>query len=181
MEFRILGPLEVLKDGAPLQVSAPREQTLLAVLTLEANRVVPICRLIDAIWDGFPPETARRQVQICVSALRKIITSAAGRRLISTRPPGYQLDVAGASVDAVRFEELTAAARDGVSDGRLPEAIRNLRAALALWRGSAAAGIESRIVQIAATRLNEKRLAATEACIGLELRIGNHAEVIGEL
>src|SRR6202035_3066045 len=150
MEFRILGPLDVLKNGASLQVSAPRELTLLAVLILEANRVVPVSRLIDASWDGSPPQTARRQVQICVSTLRKLL--APDGSVIITRPPGYQLDVTGETVDAIQFEELTAAGRDAADGGAVVEAIGSLRAALGLWRGSAAADVDSRIVQIAATR-----------------------------
>jgi DNA-binding SARP family transcriptional activator len=181
MEFRILGPLEVLKDGVPLHLSAPREQAVLAVLMLEANRVVPISRLIEAIWDGVPPETARNQVQMCVSTLRRVFGPQSSRHVIRTRSPGYQLDVTGQTVDAIQFEALIAAGREAADDGRLGESVRHLRAALGLWRGWAAAGVDSRLVQIAATRLNEQRLAAVEVCIGLELRMGNHAEVIGEL
>lgn len=181
MEFRILGPLEVLKDGAPLGVSAPREQALLAVLLLEANRVVPMSRLIDTVWDGAPPETARNQVQICVSTLRRLFDRAGDRRVIRTSVPGYQMNVTGESVDAIRFEALAADGRKAAEGGRLLDAVSDLRAALGLWRGPVAAGIESRVVQIAATRLNEKRLATMEACIGLELMMGNYAEVIGEL
>jgi DNA-binding SARP family transcriptional activator len=181
MEFRILGPLEVLADGVPVQVSAPREQALLAVLLLEANRIVPVSRLIDAIWDGAPPETARNQIQICVSTLRRSLGRSGDHRVIRTRSPGYQVNVTGEIVDALRFEALTADARKAADDGNLRDAVSGLRAALGLWRGPAAAGIDSRVVQIAATRLNEKRLATIEACIGLELRMGNHAELIGEL
>jgi DNA-binding SARP family transcriptional activator len=181
MEFRILGPLEVLNDGIPLKVSAPREQTVLALLTLEASRVVPMSRLIEAVWDGVPPETARNQVQICVSTLRRILGPAGGVHVIKTRPPGYQIDLAGETVDASQFEALVAAGREAADDGRLGDALGRLRTALGLWRGWTAAGVESRVVQIAATRLNEKRLATLEECIELELRMGNHAEVIGEL
>lgn len=181
MEFRILGPLEVLKDGASLPLSAPREQALLAVLMMEANRVVPISRLIEAIWDGIPPETARNQVQMCVSTLRRVLGTSGGGHVIRTRAPGYQLDVTGQTVDAIQFDSLVAAGREAAADGRLGDALRYHRTALGLWRGWAAAGVDSRVVQIAATRLNEQRLAAVESCIGLELGMGNHAEVIGEL
>ncbi len=181
MEFRLLGPLEVLKDGAPLQVSAPREKALLVVLLLEANRVVPMSRLIDTLWDGAPPETARNQVQICVSILRRIFDLAGDHHVIRTRAPGYQMNTTGETVDATLFEALAADGRKAADDGRLHDAVSSLRAALGLWRGSAAAGIDSQVVQIAATRLNEKRLATIEACMGLELKMGNHGEVIGEL
>lgn len=181
IEFRILGPLEVLNEGVPLVVSAPREQALLAMLILEANRVVPVSRIIDGMWDGFPPETARNQVQICVSKLRRSLGLADDSPLISTRAPGYQMHVTAEMVDAIRFAELAADGRKAADSGTLHDAVNDLRAALALWRGSAAAGINSRVVQIAATRLNEMRLATLETCIELELRIGNHGEVVGEL
>jgi DNA-binding SARP family transcriptional activator len=181
IEFRILGPLEVLKEGVLLEVSAPREQALLAMLILEANKVVPISRLIDSMWDGFPPQTARNQVQICVSRLRRGFGSVDDCSLIRTRTPGYQIHVTAQMVDAIRFEELAADGRRAADNGALHDAVTELRAALGLWRGSAAAGISSRVVQIAASGLNEKRLATLETCIGLELRIGNHGEIVGEL
>lgn len=182
MEFRILGSLDVLKDGVSLGVRAPREKALLAVLLLEANRVVPMSRLIDALWDGAPPETARNQVQICVSTLRRIFHLAGDRHVIKTRAPGYQMNTTGETVvDAIRFDALVADGRKAADEGRLQDAVNGLRTALGLWCGPAAAGIDSRVVQIAATRLNEKRLATIEACIGLELKLGNHAEAIGEL
>ena len=181
MEFRILGPLEVVHDGKQVPVSAPREQILLAMLILEANRVVPVSRLIDAIWDGDPPETARRQVQICVSSLRRTLGAAAGRTVIITRAPGYQLDVPDDAIDAARFDALAAAGRAAAAEGRPLEGISSLRAALGLWRGCAAAGINSPVAEIAATRMNEQRLMTLEACIELEISRGNHAEVISEL
>lgn len=181
MEFRILGPLEVIEDGKRIPVSAPREQILLAMLILHPNRVVPVSRLIDAIWDDDPPETARRQVQICVSSLRRTLGAAAGGNVIVTRAPGYQLNAPDDAIDAARFDALAAVGRAAAADGRPAEAIGALRSALALWRGSAAAGIDSPVVQIAATRMNEQRLTTLETCIELEISRGNHAEVIGEL
>jgi len=181
VHFRLLGPLEVMRGGESAVLRAPRQQALLAVLILEANHVVPMSRLIDAIWDDVPPETARSQVQFCVSTVRRVISTADGRPAVVTRPPGYLLDIPHEAVDVAQFEALTEAGRIAADNGRVSDAIRNLRSALVLWRGSAAEGIESRVVQIAATRLNEQRLTVIETCIGLELRLGHHAEVVGEL
>jgi DNA-binding SARP family transcriptional activator/tetratricopeptide (TPR) repeat protein len=116
-----------------------------------------------------------------VSTLRKAIGAEGPRDVIITRAPGYQLDVPGETIDAVRFKGLVAAARAAADDGRLQDAITSLRTALSLWRGPAATGIDSHVVRIAATGLNEQRLAAQEMCIGLELKQGNHADVIAEL
>lgn len=179
-EFRVLGPLEVLKDGSAISVTAPRHQALLVLLALEVNHVVPVSRIVDTIWDDLPPATARSQVQICVSNLRKIVGDTS-EEIIVTHAPGYRLHAAAEMVDAIRFEQLLAQGRAYADQGRLCDAFHELRAGLDLWRGHAAAGIESRIVQIAATRLNEERLAAVEECIGLELQLHRHAELIPEL
>jgi DNA-binding SARP family transcriptional activator len=181
MEFRILGPLEVLVGGVSLPVSAPRERALLAALVLDANRVVSMNRLVSIMWDGLPPETARNQVQICVSSLRRIFAQSGIGHVIRTCPSGYQLDVIDGTIDAAQFDERTVIGALAANEGRWHDSLRNLRAALGLWRGSAAAGIESRVVQVAVAPLNEKRLAVVETCIGLELKVGNHAAVIGEL
>lgn len=181
MEFRILGPLEVEERGDRLAITAPREQTLLAMLILDANRVVPVGRLIDAIWHEAPPETARRQVHICVSLLRRTLRTAGGRGVILTRAPGYLLDVPSDTIDATEFEAMVDAGRSAAEVGRTLEAIGQYRSALSLWRGLVAAGIESQWVRIAATRLEEQRLVAWEECLALEIEVGNHATVIGEI
>jgi DNA-binding SARP family transcriptional activator/tetratricopeptide (TPR) repeat protein len=181
VEFRVLGSLEVFKDGAILAIRAPRQQALLAVLALEANHVVPVSRLVDTIWGEHPPATARCQVQICISSLRKLIKHLASDEIIVTHASGYQLCAVPETVDAIRFEQLVALGRSAAEEHRLGDAVCDLRAALELWHGPAAAGIDSQVVQIAATRLNEQRIAATEACITLELQLGRHTELIAEL
>jgi DNA-binding SARP family transcriptional activator/tetratricopeptide (TPR) repeat protein len=180
LEFRILGPLELLVNGVATDISAPRQRTLLAVLILEANHVVSVSRLIDALWEGEPPETARSQVQICISSLRTLLGSAHTGDIVVTQAPGYQLQVDPEAIDAVRFERLVATGRLAAAEARLDDAVRDLRAALGLWRGPAAS-LERHVVQAAATRLNEERIAVAEQCLGLELQLGRHTEVIGEL
>ena len=89
MEFRILGPLEVLDGGQNVPLGGSKQRALLAFLLLHANRVVPRDRLIDELWDATPPETARTALQVHVSQLRK----ALGRDAIVTRAPGYVIEV----------------------------------------------------------------------------------------
>src|SRR5689334_13932843 len=104
--YRILGPLQVAKSrDAEYEVPHGRQQTVLAVLLLEANRVVSIGHLIDAIWEDDPPATARTQVQICVSKLRTSLVEHGLGEAIVTRPPGYQLNVAPGQLDAQVFAE----------------------------------------------------------------------------
>lgn len=181
LTFRVLGPAEFLKDGSPVPVTAPRQQALFTILALHANHVVPTARLVDAIWDDEPPVTATSQVQICISILRRLFRQAVPEDIIVTRAQGYLLSATPAMVDALQFEQLTSRGQSAAADGRLHDAIHSLRTALALWRGPAADGVQSRVVQVAATRLNEQRLAVLEECIRLELRLGRHAEVIPEL
>src|SRR3954467_5867649 len=141
MEFRILGPLEVLVNGRALDLGGPKQRALLALLLLEANRVVPRDRLIDALWDESPPETARKALQVHVSQLRK----ALGRERLQTADPGYRLRVEPGELDLDRFRGLE-------DEGRLDEA-------LALWRGAPFADLgEQRFARAAAARLAELRL-----------------------
>ncbi len=126
-EFRLLGPLEAVVDGKPVQLAAAKPRALLALLLLERNHVVSNERLIDELWGEAPPGQATKTLQVYVSQLRK----ALGPERLVTQPPGYLLRVEEGELDLERFEQLTAEA------GSLPprEARDTLRQALALWRG----------------------------------------------
>src|SRR5437588_705789 len=110
MEFRILGPLEVTVDERALDLGGHKQRTLLALLLLEANRVVSSDRLIDALWEEEPPGTAQKALQVHVSQLRKLV----GRDRLETRVPGYLLRVGPDELDLTRFERLQ-------EEGRLDE------------------------------------------------------------
>jgi DNA-binding SARP family transcriptional activator/tetratricopeptide (TPR) repeat protein len=181
MEFRLLGPVEVVLDDRCFGIAAPRQETVLAMLLLEANRVISVNRLVDAIWDEAPPRTAKSQVQISVSALRRLLTNPCDDEVISTRSPGYVIHAADDSLDLKRFELLAVKGVAAAGEQRLVDATQYLRAALAVWRGPAMAGVESRIVHAAATRLNENRLTVLENCLDLDLQLGRHHEIVGEL
>src|SRR5689334_9039373 len=101
MEFRILGPLEVVDGARPLDLGRPQARALLALLVLEANRVVSSDRLADAVWDGAPPAKAAKVLQVHVSHLRKVL----GRERLHTRPPGYLLRVEPGELDLTRFRD----------------------------------------------------------------------------
>ncbi|MEO3867459.1 BTAD domain-containing putative transcriptional regulator [Nonomuraea sp. B12E4] len=181
MEFRILGVLEVSVAGQQLDLGGVRQQTVLAALVLEANRTVTVGRLMEAIYGDDPPNTSRAQVQICISALRRMFATHAGPEVIVTRPHGYAIQVNPEQIDAHHFEKLLTKARRAREGDSLEEAIRHYREALSLWRGSALDGIDSRVVQSAAGLLNERRISANEDCIDLELDLGRHHELVGEL
>ncbi|WP_238006238.1 BTAD domain-containing putative transcriptional regulator [Dactylosporangium sp. AC04546] len=184
MDIGILGPVEVSVDGRSLQLGGPRTHSVLAVLCLEAGRMVPTDRLIEVLWGEHPPATARSQVQICVSTLRRVFAAAAPAGplvVIETRPPGYALMLTGARLDARQFEERAAQATRLVADGALHEAAGVFRSALELWRGPPLAGLTGPILEASALHLEERRLAVLERRIEVELQIGRHAELVGEL
>jgi len=174
VEFRILGPLEVEQDGRLLKLGGSKQRALLAFLLLHANQVMPRDRLIDELWGGEAPETARTALQVHVSQLRK----ALDREAIITQAPGYLIRVEAGALDLERFEELVAEAR-GADPATAAE---RLRAALALWRGVPLAEFDS--VSFARTeraRLEEQRLAVLEQRIEADLELGRHADLVREL
>jgi DNA-binding SARP family transcriptional activator len=181
MEFRILGPLEVVCDGTLIKVGGPRQQTVLAMLLLDAGKVIPIDRLIDAVWDNDPPVTAREQIQICVSTLRRHITAAHGSNLIETSSPGYLMRVGDCTLDARVFDVRVQDGRRVLATGDAAAAAVQLRGALALWRGDALSSIDSFLAQKSVTDLNERHMNVLEECIKIELDAGLSADLVGEL
>jgi DNA-binding SARP family transcriptional activator len=174
MEFRLLGPLEVMEGDRALALGGPKQRSLLAVLLLHANEVVSSDRLIAELWGERPPVTAAKSVQIYVSRLRREM----GERRLTTRTPGYVLHVEPAEVDLTRFERLVAEARR--TEPR--DAADKLRAALALWRGPPLADLAYEpFAQTEIARLEEMRLAALEARFDADLAAGRHAEIVAEL
>ncbi|MBL7260311.1 AfsR/SARP family transcriptional regulator [Paractinoplanes lichenicola] len=181
MQVLVLGALEIVIDGASLELGAQRQQIILGTLALEANRVIRITRLMEALYGEDLPSTSRVQVQICISALRRRFTEKGFADAIGTRSQGYSLQLPAGSLDLHRFEEALTQARQFREFRRLDEAVVNYRKALALWRGPVLDGLESRVIQQAADRLAERRLTVTEECLDLELQLGRHRELIDEL
>ena len=181
MEFRILGPLEVAVGSQRLELGGARQQVVLATLLLSAGRVVTLGRLQEAVYGQDLPPTSRSQAQISVSSLRRLFASHGHAAVISTRAQGYVLQVGGRRLDSQRFGDLVAAAGAARDAGHLDRAVASYRDALRLWRGPALDGIDSLLVRVAASRLDEQRHAADEDRIDLELQLGRHHELVGEL
>ncbi|MGX7825895.1 AfsR/SARP family transcriptional regulator [Actinokineospora sp. 24-640] len=181
MRLNLLGPLELVAGNRLVVTGGPRQRVILSMLGLNANRVTPIDALIDAVWDTVPPTTARGQIQTCVSALRRLFADAGSPDAIRTYPAGYLLRAAESDLDVAEFTELTAAARTMADERRTAAAAATLRSALGLWRGPALAGVDSRPVRRQAELLEHSRLAAVEERMRLELDLGWHAQVVGEL
>ncbi|NGO45859.1 transcriptional regulator [Streptomyces sp. YC419] len=182
LEFRILGPLEVRMKGRTLTIGGPRQRAVLSALLLSANQVVSFDSLIEKVWNGQPPSTARTQVAICIAALRKAFRTAGwDRETIVTATPGYMLTLSGHSLDSVRFERLVADSVRLAAGRRTAEAAEALRDALALWRGPALGGVYAPFAETEAARLDEQRMLTIEQQMALRLQLGEHQAVLGEL
>lgn len=185
MEFRVLGPLEVWEDGRPLAITGEKLRAVLAILLLNANRVVATDRLIQLIWGDGPPDTASNALQVYVSQARKRLEPATSRggsyhRLVS-RPPGYLLRVEADELDLNRFDQLVDEGRRLIAADP-DRATRKLRQALELWRGPALEDVgDSPFAVGERARLNEKRLRALEERIDADLASGRHWDLVGEL
>ncbi len=174
--FSILGPIELLTDGQPVPLGAPKQRTLLALLLLAEGRVVPVERLIDELWGGQPPPSAATALQVYVSGLRKVIGARLGRSA-----GGYALDLTDAELDSMRFAAMVIDARSHLSD-HPAEAARIFGSALELWRGDALAGAgDAPAILGGRLRLDEQRMAATEDRFAAELALSRHATVLAEL
>ena len=168
MEFKILGPFEVLDESGAVSIAGAKERSLLALLLLHGGRVVSTDRLVDSLWGDEPPGTARKSLQVRVAGLRKtlgqdrIVTSPSGYRVSSERPDELDLEL---------FERLAA-----VGDAE------SLREALSLWRGPALVDFTREPWAVApAARLEEVRLTVLEKRVDADLMLGRHAELVGEL
>jgi DNA-binding SARP family transcriptional activator/class 3 adenylate cyclase len=187
VQFRILGPLEVLgDDGQPLVLGGAKQRALLAVLLLHAGAVVSTDRLIDELWGEDPPVTARGVLQVYVANLRKVLEPNRARRaaggVLRTQPPGYLIEPDPEQLDLARFERLTTEGRAGLAAGDPAQAARLLRDAVGLWRGPALADLALEpFAQVEITRLEEQRLAALEDRVDADLACGHHTQLIGEL
>lgn len=183
MEYRILGPVEVIDNGRRVELGGPLERALLARLLLAAGRVLSVERLIEDLWPGEPPGSALNSVRVRISRLRKTLATGKDEAPIRTQQPGYVLALGPEDTsDVVRFEELTDAGRAALHSGDPEKAGRVLREALALWRGPALADIgDAPFAQSEGARLEEGALGALEDRIDADLALGRHAGLVGEL
>ena len=186
MEFRVLGPLEVVDDGRVVALSGAKQRALLALLLLNANRVVSADTLIDGLWGEDPPPRAPSILQVHVSNLRKVLEPqrrpGADSDLLVTQKPGYLVRLRPEQLDLLAFERLVGHARQVAAQGRHEEAALSLRRALRLWRGRFLADLaDDPFLRPVAARMDESRLSALEDRIEADLALGRHAGLVGEL
>ncbi|MFI5527772.1 BTAD domain-containing putative transcriptional regulator [Kitasatospora sp. NPDC051853] len=179
MEFALLGPLRVTDgDGRELPTGGPRDRRALAVLLLDAGRVVTVGRLARALWEE-PPATAREQVFNVVGGLRRRFAAGTGGAAVGperTGDDGFVLTVGRDGTDLGRFRGLVERATGD------PERVATLlREALALWRGPALGGFGGPVLAAAAAQLEEERLSCLERRVEADLACGRHRELVDEL
>lgn len=186
IEFRLLGRVEVRRDGQPVDIGAPKQRAVLASLLLRARRLVPTDQLIDDLWPDHPPTRAAATVQVFISQLRRSLEPDRSRgevaTLLVTASPGYLLDIEPDAVDAHAFAGLVACGRAELDAGDPTRAAETLLRAEGMWRGPALADVPvTPFVRAAAARLSELRLGAAEDRIEAELALGRHAALAAEL
>ncbi|GAA0957290.1 AfsR/SARP family transcriptional regulator [Virgisporangium aurantiacum] len=182
MEYRLLGPVELHDQYGTVPLGGPRGRSIPPALLLEANRVVPIEKLVAAAWGDDPPATAQIQVRNRVTRLRRLLSRTAdGAQVIQTSGSGYMFRVANGQLDLQRFDRLVGQAKTLVLDGKPNEAAAALREALELWRGPALDGLRTPPLEAAARRLEETREHALERRIELDLAGGREVALTVEL
>jgi DNA-binding SARP family transcriptional activator/DNA-binding beta-propeller fold protein YncE len=174
VEFRILGPVAVVDDGRELDLGAPKQRALLALLVLHRNEPVASDVLVDLLWAGEPPAAAHKSLQIYVSGLRRVL----GRARLETRGRSYLLHVDDGELDLDRFEALVESARETEPRRRADALLQ----ALALFRGEPLANVRyEEFAKADIARLEELRLQTIEERIEAELACGREGTVLPEL
>ncbi|WP_327232798.1 AfsR/SARP family transcriptional regulator [Streptomyces sp. NBC_01317] len=193
MDIDVLGALAVRQNGKSITPTAPKPRQVLAVLALHADQVVPVAALIEELWAGEPPRSARTTLQTYVLQLRSLIATAlkaepegGGERtakdILITLPGGYRLDTGGGTSDVKEFDRLAGLGYRAADAGDYPRAARQLREALALWTGPPFADVQCGAqLDMEIKRLEESRLCALDQRIEADLRLGRHRELLAEL
>ena len=181
----VLGPVTAWYGGQELPVGQPRQQAVLGILAMRANRVISRGELVDAVWGQDPPASAEGGIYTYVAGLRRIIEPnrslrGPGRVLVSSGA-GYVLHLVPGQPDAVAFEQDLGRARQLRKAGDPAGAVAALNSALKLWRGIAFAGVPGPFAETERVRLGELRSAAAEERADLLLALGRHKEVVPDL
>lgn len=178
LEFRILGPVDVVKDGVVTTLDGSKQCTVLAALLLADGRVLSDSRLSYLLWGDSPPTTVSAQIYTYVSRLRKYLGPQVD---ICRRPPGYTMDIGALRFDLLEFEQFARRGRETLGHGHYADAAELLAAALACWRGPALANVTEFLASADVYRLEEARMIALDSRLEADLALGRHSQVVSEL
>jgi len=185
MEYRVLGPLEVIDGQRDLTPGAAKQCVILALLALRKNRTVQTAAIIDELWGERPPDTAHATLQTYIYKLRKMIDTCGpgeGRKILLNKGYGYQLTVHGWQNDLVRFEKFEEEGRQAMKASRYEQAQKAFNQALALFRGPVLANVPAgNRIAAEVARLEERRMRTLEMRLDVDLELGNHHALISEL
>ena len=182
LEFGILGPLEVRRDGESVRIGGPRQRALLALLLCNANRVVSRDQLIDELRIDQAADTAEHSLRVQVSRLRKALGADGDQPRLLSSPPGYMLRVENGELDLHVFEQRLSDGGRALEQDKPEQAAAILREAESLWRGRPLADLELEpFAQFEVQRLDQLRMLAVEERIEAELELGRHATLCPEL
>lgn len=181
-EYRVLGPLEVRRDGEVVDLGSPKQRAVLAALVLARGAVVSVDRLIDSVWGPHPPPAAMTSLQAYISNLRRALRGESGESSpIERVSPGYRLNVADDAVDLVEYSALSREIRDHVDAARWQDALGACERARGLWRGALLADMaDEKWVGPDSVAATETRIAVTEAYITTLLAHGDTAQAATE-
>ncbi|MFH8409726.1 BTAD domain-containing putative transcriptional regulator [Streptomyces sp. NPDC018019] len=189
MEIKVLGPLVAETGGTSIVPSAGKPRQILALLSVNANQVMPVPTLMEEIWGDGMPRSALTTLQTYILQLRRLIGAALGpdspytaRDVLATRHGGYLLDVQPGAVDVHEYDRLVAGGRSAADRGDDAGAAALYREALAVWRGPALVDVRlGPLLEIELVRLEESRLGVLEQRIDADLRLGRHMQLLAEL
>ncbi|ACU75137.1 transcriptional regulator, SARP family [Catenulispora acidiphila DSM 44928] len=179
LRFAILGSFECWADGSIIALRGPLQERLAVSLLLNRNRVVPVSRLVETIWEDGGPETAAHQVRKMTSDLRKRVPGMAS--LLTTSGVGYRIRVPEETLDLGIFTAALSDARRATEEGDLRSAAAKLRLALDQWRGPVLGGEGGPVIQAMSTALEERRLTALEQLFAIRLDLGEASRLVGDL
>jgi SARP family transcriptional regulator, regulator of embCAB operon len=189
IDIKILGPLVATVDGVSIVPTAPKQRQVLAILALNAGRLVTVAQIVEEMWDQDPPRIPVASLQTYILHIRRKIERAlanpppgSSRAVLVTAASGYVLEGSLVNIDATRYEQLAADGREAMNRGDDATASRTLAAALDVWRGPALVDLPvGPHLQIEATKLEESRLSVLDLRIDADLRLGRHHQLLEEL
>ncbi|WP_405465957.1 tetratricopeptide repeat protein [Streptomyces jietaisiensis] len=185
VRFSVLGPVRAWHEGLELDLGSPQQRAVLAALLLRRGQAVTLAELVDAVWGVEPPKAAASVLRTYVSRLRKALEPGRGAadppRTIVSVGDGYRARVPEETLDLTVFERRIADAAHASAAGDESAAARLLHEALDQWRGIALAGLPGPLAESERSRLAEKRLTLLEKRLDLDIQLGRHGEVVGEL
>ncbi|GAB2487044.1 BTAD domain-containing putative transcriptional regulator [Jatrophihabitans fulvus] len=178
--YRILGPLEVLRDGSPVDLGTPKQRTVLAALLLARGRIVPSDRLLTIVWGEEQPTSAAAGLQVYVSRLRTMLRDErTGVSAVSRRSPGYRLTTEPGTLDADEFTALAGTVRSHVTAGSWPQALATSQQALRIWRGPVLADLgDASWFRSEAETLDGQRVDVAVAGLTCLLALGRPDEAV---